>query len=201
MNSLAAKPARCAAHSMALVVGLAAIAVRPADAAELKAGVFSPPRQAPEFSLQGSNGRELRLSNYRGRIVVLGFGYTSCPNVCPTTLATLAQATRKLGTSAAEVQVIYVTVDPDRDVPERMNKYLGNFHPTFVGGSGTAEQLSAVRKEYGILAQTKRSDKSYEVAHSSYTYLIDREGHLRAMMPYGRGPDDYAHDLAILLKE
>lgn len=190
--------ARFAFASVALSIALAA---RAADAPSLKAGVFSPARQAPQFSLQGSNGRELSLHDHRGKIVVLGFGYTSCPNVCPTTLATLATAIRKLGPNAAAVQVVYLTVDPERDVPQRMSEYLGHFHPSFVGGTGSAEQLSSVRKDYGILAEKQGSGSSYGVAHSSYTYLIDREGNLRAMMPYGRSADDYVHDLEILLKE
>jgi len=167
----------------------------------LKAGVFNPPRQAPEFSLQGSDGRELTMSRYRGKVVVLGFGFTSCPDVCPTTLATLAQTRRKLGAEAADVQIVYITVDPERDGVERMKKYLGTFDPTFVGGTGSAGQLSDVRTEYGILAQKKVSGANYSVAHSSYTLLIDRRGNIRALMPYGHGPDDYVHDLRILLQE
>src|ERR1700722_1911050 len=90
-----------------LVLFMTALA---ADAEELKAGVFNPPREAPDFSVQGSDGTALTLSRYRGRVVILGFGYTSCPNVCPATLAVLAQARRKLGSSASQVQIIYLTV-------------------------------------------------------------------------------------------
>jgi protein SCO1/2 len=176
-------------------------ATQAADAPTLKAGVFSPPRQAPDFSLQGSNGRELKLSQYRSKIVVLGFGFTSCPEVCPTTLATLAQTRRKLAAAAGDVQIVYVTVDPERDGAERMQKYLGTFDPTFIGGTGTVGQLAAVRRDYGVLAAKKAQGNSYSVAHSSSTYLIDRRGRLRALMPYGHGPNDYVHDLQILLKE
>jgi len=176
-------------------------AAQAADAPTLKAGVFSPPRQAPDFSLQGSNGRELKLSQYRGKVIVLGFGFTSCPEVCPTTLATLAQARRKLAAAAADVQIVYVTVDPERDVAERMKKYLGAFDPTFIGGTGSVGQLAAVCKDYGVFAAKKAQGNSYSVGHSSFTYLIDRRGRLRALMPYGHGPDAYVHDLQILLKE
>ena len=182
---------------LSIVLSVAAAA----DSPSLKAGVFTPPRLAPDFSLQGSDGRALNLSRYRGKVVVLGFGYTSCPDVCPTTLATLAQARRKLGPAAADVQVVYVTVDPERDVVERMRQYLGAFDPTFVGGTGSADRLFTVRKDYGILAEKKTYGDTYAVAHSSYTYLIDRSGNLRALMPYGHGADDYVHDLRILLKE
>jgi protein SCO1/2 len=171
------------------------------EAPALKAGSFSPPRQAPDFSLHGSDGNELRLSNYKGKVVLLGFGFTSCPDVCPTTLATLAQTRRKLGAAASDVQVVYITVDPERDVPARMKQYLASFDPTFVGGTDTAQHLEAVRKEYGILAQKKTYGGDYTYAHSSYVYLIDRSGNLRALMPYGHVPDDYVHDLQILLQE
>jgi protein SCO1/2 len=198
---------KCDRDTLRKVVGalllsvLFAAAATAADSRALKAGVFTPPRLAPDFSLQGSDGRALNLSHYRGKVVVLGFGYTSCPDVCPTTLATLAQARRALGPAAKDVQVVYVTVDPERDVVERMRKYLGGFDPTFVGGTGAADKLSAVRKDYGILAEKKMYGDTYAVAHSSYTYLIDRAGNLRALMPYGHGPDDYVHDLNILLNE
>jgi protein SCO1/2 len=189
---------RPAVFIASLIVTAAAVA---GDAPALRAGVFSPPRQAPDFALQGSDGGELRLSTYRGKVVVLGFGFTSCPDVCPTTLATLAQTRRKLGAAANDVQVVYVTVDPQRDVAERMKKYLATFDPTFVGGTGTDDALSAVRRLYGIFAEKHVNGSNYSVAHSSYTYLIDRTGRLRALMPYGHGPDDYVHDLRILLQE
>ena len=165
----------------------------------LIAGVFSPPRQAPDFSLSGSNGSELKLQSYRGRVVVLAFGFTSCPDVCPITLATLAQARKKLGADGNELQVVYITVDPERDDAERMRIYLAAFDPTFVGGTGTAGQLDAVRKEYGIAATRRAAGTGYLYAHSSFTYLIDREGKLRALMPYGHSADDYVHDLRILM--
>ena len=172
-----------------------------AGTAALKAGVFDPPRQAPEFSLQGSDGQELNVSHYRGKGVLLAFGFTSCTEVCPTTLNTFALTRRKLGSAAADVQVLYITVDPQRDVPARLAKYLGSFDPTFVGGTGTQEQLSAVRRSYGISAERKVIGNDYTYAHSSFAYLIDRRGRIRALMPYGHSPDDYVNDLTILLKE
>jgi protein SCO1 len=178
-----------------------ATATTAADLSSLKAGVFNPARQAPDFTLQGSQGGELKLSSYRGKVVVLGFGFTSCPDVCPTTLGVLAAARRKLGAAAQDVQVLYITVDPDRDNAARMKQYLGTFDPTFMGGTGTSEELAAVRKEYGIAADRKQHGSNYTYAHSSYTYLIDREGNLRALMPYGHSPDDYVHDLKILLQQ
>lgn len=153
----------------------------------------------PTSKLVGSNGSELRLSTYHGKVVVLAFGYTTCPDVCPTTLATLAQARKKLAGKADMLQVVYVTVDPERDDAERMRAYLGAFDPTFVGGTGSSEQLAAVRKLYGVQATKKPSGSTYFYAHSSFCYLIDRSGKLRALMPYGRSVDDFVHDLAVLL--
>jgi protein SCO1/2 len=180
---------------------LLAASASAADTATFKAGAFSPPRQAPDFSLRGSDGGELKLSRFRGKVVVLSFGFTSCPDVCPTTLAVLAAARSRVKPSANDVQVVYVTVDPERDDTELMRRYLASFDPTFLGGTGTSAQLAAVRRDYGVVAEKKALAGTYTVAHSSFTYLIDREGRLRALMPYGRTADDYAHDVKLLLSE
>ena len=173
-----------------------------ADHIALKAGAFSPPRQAPDFSLPGSDGRELKLSGYRGKVVVLSFGFTHCPEICPTTLGVLAETRKKLSAAAEDVRVIFVTVDPGRDDAARMRAYLASFDPTFAGVTGTEEQLAGVRQGYGVVAEKKKSFfGDYSVAHSSFTYLIDRDGGLRALMPYGRTADDYVHDLRLLLNE
>jgi protein SCO1/2 len=104
-----------------------------------------------------------------------------------------------LGERGGEVQVVYVTVDPERDDAETMRAYLKKFDASFLGGTGTPEQLEAVRNEYGIAAQRIARGDSYGFDHSSYTYLIDRAGRLRALMPYGSSADTYVHDLLILL--
>jgi protein SCO1/2 len=186
---------------LALLPLLLVAPLRATETPTLKAGVFDPPRQAPDFTLQGSDGRDLKVSTYRGKVVLLAFGFTSCADVCPTTLATFADARRKLGAAASDVQVVYVTVDPERDVPERMKKYLAGFDPSFVGGTGSAAQLAAVRKDYGVSAEKKTFGSAYTYAHSSFIYLIDRRGRIRALMPYGHSPEDFVHDLKILLRE
>jgi len=180
---------------------LAALPAVAAEGAELKAGVFEPARPAPDFSLPASDGSDLNLERFRGKVVVLGFGFTSCPDVCPVTLAILAQARRKLGELAEDLQVVYITVDPERDDAEQMRKYLAAFDPTFIGGTGTGGELAAVREEYGIIAKKHAEGDNYTFAHSSYTYLIDRDGKLRALMTYGHSADDFAHDIRILLQE
>lgn len=170
-------------------------------AASLKAGLFEPPREAPEFSLVSSNNGALHIGAFRGKVVLLAFGYTSCTAVCPITLNTFAVARHMLGAAAADVQVVYITVDPGRDDPARLKGYLGAFDHTFVGGTGTEQQLAAVRKSYGVSAEKQVLGDSYAYEHSSFTYLIDRGGRIRALMPYGHSPADYVHDLTLLLKE
>jgi protein SCO1 len=172
-----------------------------ATAAAFKSGVFDPPRQAPDFSLQGTDGHPLNLSRYHGKVVLLAFGYSSCTAVCPVTLHTLALAMRKLGPAATAVQVVYVTVDPERDTPARLQQFLANFDPTFEGGTGTETQLAQVRKDYGVSAKKIPYEKTYVYDHSSFTYLLDRNGRIRALMPYGHSADDFVNDLNILLRE
>jgi len=167
----------------------------------LKAGVFEPAQAAPEFALKGSDGAALNLARFKGRLVLLVFGFTNCPEVCPTTLATLAQARKELGTDAADVQVVYVTVDPERDSVDRIRQYLTAFDPTFIGGTETPDKLAAMRKRYGVVAEkiAPKQGNAYGMNHSTSVWLIDRTGKLKAMMPYGHPAQDFVHDLKLLL--
>jgi protein SCO1/2 len=167
---------------------------------ELKAGVLTPVMAAPEIRLQGTDGKPLNLQRFRGKVVLLAFGFSNCGEVCPITLATLAGARKKLGAPATDVQVVYVTVDPERDDAATMKKYLANFDPTFIGGVGTRAEIDAAQKSFGI-SSTKipGSNGSYQIGHSSSIYMIDRAGGLRAVMPYGHPSDDFVHDLKLLL--
>ncbi|MYM90317.1 redoxin domain-containing protein [Rugamonas sp. FT82W] len=187
----------------ALVAMAITFGVQAADTLGLKAGVFDPPRMAPDFTVRGSDGKELKLSQYRGKLVLLEFGYTSCVDVCPVSLGMLAEARRQMGAQASQLQVIYVTVDPERDTPERMRNYLRAFDPTFIGATGTPQQMARVRQDYGITATKKMIDGSktdYTVGHSSYLYFVDRKGSLRALLPFGRTAADVVHDATLLLK-
>lgn len=188
-------------HFVALCLTLLCLDSAAADA--LKAGVFEPPRSAPEIVLPSSAGKDFRLSEQRGKVVVLEFGYTHCVDVCPVSLAALTQARQKLGAAAAGVQLVFITVDPARDDAARLRSYLKPFDPTIAGLTGSAAQIDAVLKAYGISATRRPVDGSktdYTMHHSSYLYFIDRKGMQRALMPFGRSPDDIAHDLALLLK-
>jgi len=166
-----------------------------------KAGTLSPVMPAPEIALSGTDGKPFSMARFRGKVVLLAFGFSNCGEVCPITLATLAGARKKLGADAADVQVVYVTVDPERDTAAQMKQFLGSFDPSFVGGVGTRTQLEVSYQSYGIsINKVANADGSYTLGHSSSIYMIDRAGGLRAVMPYGHPADDFVHDLKILLR-
>jgi protein SCO1/2 len=178
-----------------------ATAAAAAPSGGFKAGVFEPPHQAPGFTLRGSDGSELTLARFRGKVVLLSFGFTHCAAVCPTTLATLTEARQALGAAADAVQVVFVSVDPERDAPAQLKAYLSAFDPSFVGGTEEPEVLAAMRKRYGVVAEKVPAGSSYAVDHTSSIFLIDAQGRLRAMMPYGRGAPDLVHDIKLMLAE
>jgi protein SCO1/2 len=174
-----------------------------AAAAALKAGVFEPPRAAPALALEATTGKPFSLADYRGKVVVLAFGFTHCAAVCPVTLATLAQARTLLGADAAGVQVLFVSVDPERDSVARLRTWLAGFNAGAVGLTGSPGQVAGVLKEYGIVATRHpvAGGADYVIAHSSYLYFIDRKGMLRALLPFGRTSNDVVHDVRVLLGE
>jgi protein SCO1/2 len=187
---------------VSLLLALALAAHATASPA-LKAGVFDPPRAAPALPLAATTGKPFSLADYRGKVVILEFGYTHCTEVCPVTLATLAQASKLLGADAAGVQVLFVSVDPERDSVARLRAYLAGFDSRFVGLSGSAGQTADALKAYGISATRHpiAGGEDYVIGHSSYLYFIDRKGMLRALMPFGRPAADIAHDARVLLGE
>jgi len=169
----------------------------------LRSGTFEPPREAPAFSLDGSNGKKLSLRDQLGKVVILEFGYTFCEEVCPATLARLTEVYKKLGSATRDVQLIFVTVDPKRDSPERLREYLAAFNPAFLGATGTPDELAAVQKTYGVVAEqvvSRNQALGYAVNHSSSLYLVDRQGKVRGLVPFGTPADDIVHDLELLLK-
>ena len=179
---------------MALAATVAAHA-----SATFKAGVFEPPRPAPAVVLAGSDGKDFDLARHRGKVVLLSFGFTSCPAVCPTTLATLAQARAALGAAGADVQVVFVTVDPERDTVARLRTYVSAFDPSFIGATGSAAALARARAGFGATATKVTSGTAYGYDHTSSVFLVDRQGRLVGMMPYDHPAQDYVHDLKLLL--
>lgn len=159
---------------------------------------------ASEFALARDDGTNFQLSAMRGNIVLLFFGYTSCPDVCPTTLAELNQALENLNESdAGRVQVVFITVDPERDTPERTQTYVNHFNSSFIGLSGTQEELSRVWNDYGVYRETVEgtSAAGYLVNHTARVTLIDGDGNLRVSFGFDTPVDDIVHDLKLVLKE
>ena len=156
---------------------------------------------APDIALTRAGGTEFSLREARGKVVALFFGYTSCPDVCPTTLAELKQALDGVGEKADQVQVLFVTVDPQRDTPERVQEYVNHFHPDFIGLSGSEQELAKVWNDYGVFRQVADSTSAaeYIVDHTARVTLIDQEGNLRVSFPFDTPVEDIVHDLNLLL--
>jgi len=156
-----------------------------------------------DFALADHAGRPRTLADFRGKVVVMFFGFTHCPDVCPTTLAELATAMKKLGADGDRVQVLLVTVDPERDTPQILSQYVTAFDPRFLALRGTAEETAWVAKEFKIIYQKVAGARpdSYTMDHSAGTYIFDSQGRLRVYVSYGQGPEVFAHDIALLLKQ
>ncbi|HSL30096.1 MAG TPA: SCO family protein [Anaerolineales bacterium] len=157
---------------------------------------------APEIELVHADGSTLRLSDMRGRVVMVFFGYTSCPDVCPTTMAELNQALGEMGEDAEQVQVLYVTVDPERDTPERVQEYVNHFNADFIGLSGSEAELAEVWNDYGVYRAIVEgtSAAGYLVDHTARVTVIDQQGNLRISFPFDTPVDDIVNDLQLLLE-
>jgi protein SCO1/2 len=164
---------------------------------------LEPPIPAPEIALVDGRGQPFRLSDLRGKVVALFFGYTTCPDVCPGTLAELRQIRRDLGPQASDLQVVFISVDPRRDTPQRVQEYVSRFDPSFIGLTGDESALQPTWEAYGVFREEVETDSAagYLVNHSARTYLIDRTGYLRLTMNFGTSIDDVRHDILILLEE
>jgi protein SCO1/2 len=156
---------------------------------------------ARDFQLTDHNGRPRTLKDFRGKLVVLFFGYTQCPDVCPTSMAELAEAKKLLGPDGDKLQGLFVTVDPERDTAEVLKAYMGNFDPTFLALRGTPEQLAEMAKEYKVYYKKAegKTPTSYTMDHSAASYVYDMQGRLRLYTRYGSGAPALASDLKLLL--
>lgn len=157
---------------------------------------------ARDFALTDVDGQPRRLSDFKGKLVVLFFGYTQCPDVCPTTMTELAEAKKLLGADGAQVQGVFITVDPQRDTPAVLKAYVANFDPSFVALHGTDEQIAATAKEFKVYY--KRVDGkvagTYTMDHSAASFVFDAQGRVRLYTRYGSGAQALAEDLRLLLK-
>ena len=158
---------------------------------------------ARDFQLTDHNGQPRTLKDFRGKLVVMFFGYTQCPDVCPTSMTELAEAKRLLGPAGDKVQGLFVTVDPERDTPEVLKAYMANFDPTFLALRGTPEQLAEMAREYKVYFKKAegKTPTSYTMDHSAASYVYDAQGRLRLYTRYGSGAPALASDLRLLLAQ
>jgi protein SCO1 len=153
-----------------------------------------------KLELTDHNGQRRTLEDFKGKVVVVFFGFARCPDACPTTLAELAAVANALGPDAQRMQVLLVTVDPERDTPEVLRQYVPSFHPTFLGLYGTPAETTAAAKEFKVYVQKQaQPGGNYTVDHSAGTFVFDREGRLRLFANYGAGAKALLHDIKLLL--
>lgn len=153
------------------------------------------------LELTDHTGRPRKLEDFRGKAVVLFFGFTQCPDVCPTTMTDVAAALRKLGPDADRVQVLFVTVDPERDTPELLGKYVTSFDPRFLGLRGDLPATQKAAKEFKVYFEKRKVGDTYTMDHSGQSYVIDPRGRLRLLVRPDRIDADLADDLKTILKE
>jgi protein SCO1/2 len=157
---------------------------------------------AKDFQLPDQDGKIRSLKDFQGKLVVLFFGYTQCPDVCPTTMTELAQVKKELGADGDKLQVLFVTVDPERDTPQVLKGYMANFDPSFIALRGSPEQLAAMAKDFKVFYKKTegKTPTSYSMDHSAASYVYDTKGQLRLYTRYGSGATALVSDLKLLLK-
>lgn len=170
---------------------------------QLHGSEITPAVAAPDFTLSGKDGSSYHLGASAGKISLVFFGYTTCPDICPTTLSDFKQTRAALGSAADQVEFIFITVDPQRDTPQRTGEYAAGFDAAFIGLSGSEAELDPVWSAYGVYhaIQPGQSAAGYLVDHSTRVYLVDQQRNLRLTYAYGTPPDDIAADVRYLLKQ
>ncbi|WP_157670583.1 SCO family protein [Chitinibacter sp. GC72] len=185
----------------AIATVLCALALQACSKPQFQGSDLSQTKIGGEFELVDHHGKTVRLADYAGKVVVIFFGYTSCPDVCPTTLAELRTTMAELKEQAKDVQVLFISVDPERDTQSLLSQYVPAFHPSFIGLSGSKAQIDAVVKSYRAIYQKQGKDKNYTVDHTAGSYLLDRSGQTRVLVNYGVGAATFTHDIQLLLAE
>ena len=157
---------------------------------------------AQGFSLADHSGQSRTLKDFAGKVVVVFFGFTQCPDVCPTSMAELAEVKKLLGADGDKLQAIFITVDPERDTPEMLKAYMGNFDPNFLALRPTPEQLPQVAKDFKIYYKKVdgKTKGSYTMDHSAGSYIFDQQGRIRLYNRYGTGAEVLASDIRLLIK-
>ena len=187
----------------AAAAGLTGCDRKPADAAEFKAIDITGATYADALSLTDTDGKPRTLADFKGKVAVVFFGYTQCPDVCPTTLVELAEVRKALGAQGDRVQGVFVTVDPERDTPQVLKAYVDNFGAGFVALRGSDEQTKAAAKAFKVFYAKVpgRDGASYSVDHTAGSYVIDAQGKPRLFVRYGSGAAALQHDLQLLLAQ
>ncbi len=152
-----------------------------------------------DFALADPDGKRRTLADFKGKVVMIFFGFTQCPDICPTALTRAAEVKQQLGAAGDELQVIFVTVDPERDTPEVMRAYTAAFDPSFLGLRGDLAQTEATAKEFKVFYEKVPTRTSYTMDHSAFTYLIDRQGRMRVAMRYAQSASEFTADVRTLL--
>ncbi|TSD56485.1 SCO family protein [Variovorax sp. KBS0712] len=198
LKSIAATAGWVAA-SATLGLGLSACSEQPKQS--FQAVDITGADYAKDFSLTDADGKVRTLADFKGKAVVLFFGYVQCPDVCPTTMTEMAQVKQQLGADGSKLQVLFVTVDPARDTPEVLKAYMGAFDPSFVALIPTTEQLAAVAKDFKVYYKKVegKTPTSYAMDHSAASYIYDPQGRLRLYARYGAGVPAMVSDLKTLL--
>jgi protein SCO1/2 len=170
---------------------------------QVRGSLIDPAVPAPPVELHATTGSTWKLSDQAGKLVFAFFGYTHCTSECPATLGIMKEIKKSLGNQAADVVFVLITVDPQRDTLDIMKQYLAKFDPGFIGLGGTPEQLAPVYKEYGVYVSIPAAggSASYEVDHSTQSYLVDRHNDLRITYAFGTPVEDLISDIRFLLKE
>jgi protein SCO1/2 len=160
------------------------------------------PSTAQDFTLLSHTGQEVSLSDFRGKLVLLYFGYTFCPDVCPATLSEVAGALDILGKEADNIQFIMISIDPERDSPQKLAEYVSHFDPSFLGVTGDPERIAEIATLYGIFFEKNKGSVAtgYLIDHTATITVIDQEGHVKLIIPFGTQAKDIADDLDYLLK-
>lgn len=169
--------------------------LRPPD---FRLSTLPPGPELSDFHLLDYDGRPRTLADYRGRVLVVFFGYVHCPDACPTELFKLAQVMKRLGSPSDRVQVLFITLDPERDTPEILKSYVAAFNPRFIGLTGTVAQIDKVAAAFHVVHQKVPVGNDYAIDHSAGTYIFDARGNLRLLGDLGTSIDDFAHDLRII---
>jgi protein SCO1/2 len=188
-------------HALGLIAAAAALAACGEKKPQFSAVDLTGADYAKDFSLPDTSGKTRTLQDFRGKAVVVFFGYTQCPDVCPTTMAEIAQAKKLLGPDGAKVQAVFITVDPERDTPDLLKAYATNFGPDFVALRGSPEQTAATAKDFKIYFKKVegKTPGNYTMDHSAASFVFDPQGRLRLYTRYGTGAQALADDLKQLL--